>query len=154
MLFHEGFHAFTRNFLWENTAAVPRWLDEGLASYFEMSAIDAGELIHGAPHPQLLARLKKALKAGTPLGIAQLLRRGGAQFLVAHRSQQARASLLYAQSWAIAHYMAGRVPRERIAAYVTAVAAGVDPVQAFETMMGQPIRHVEVDVREHVQRLP
>ncbi|MHC4579776.1 MAG: DUF1570 domain-containing protein [Planctomycetota bacterium] len=154
-LFHEGFHAFARNFLWWRGTgpAVPRWLDEGLASYYEMSAVDAGELVHGAAHPMLLALVQEASREGKLLPTASVLRGGPTQFLVAHRSQTDRSNLYYAQSWALAHYMVGRIPRERMQAYVVAVAAGVDSVKAFEAMMGRPLRQVEVAVRHHVADL-
>ena len=66
-LFHEGFHAFALNFLWirgGKGSAVPRWLDEGLASYYEMSAVDAEELVHGAPQPYFLDLIRKASREG------------------------------------------------------------------------------------------
>jgi hypothetical protein len=155
-LFHEGFHAFALNFLWVRggKSAVPRWLDEGLASYYEMSAVDADELVHGAPHPGFLGLIRKASTEGKLLAVEDILRADPMKFLVVHRSQAERSTLHYAQSWAIAHYMAGRVPREKIQAYVVAVKNGTDSVKAFRKMMGgRPVRTVEAEVRHHLEKL-
>jgi len=154
-LFHEGFHAFAQNFLWMRGTeiAVPRWLNEGLASYYEMSAVDAGELVHGAPHPGLLALVRQARHKGELLPIETILRGDAGKFLVQHGSQAHRSNLYYAQSWALAHYMVERVSRKRMQAYVLALLAGSDKVRAFEQMMGANVRHVEAKVKHHVAGL-
>jgi len=155
-LFHEGFHAFALNFLWirGGKSAVPRWLDEGLASYYEMSAVDAEELVHGAPQPYFLDLIRKASGKGKLLPIEDILRADPMKFLVVHGSQAERSTLHYAQSWAIAHYMIGRVPREKMQAYVVAVKGGADSVKAFRKMIGgRPVRTVEAEVRHHLAKL-
>lgn len=155
-LFHEGFHAFAVNFLWVRggKCAVPRWLDEGLASYYEMSAVDADELVHGAPQPGFLALIRKASQEGKLLPIEDILRADPMKFLIVHRSQAERSTLHYAQSWAITHYMVGRVPREKMQAYVEAVKGGADSVKAFRKMMGgRSVREVEAEVRHHLEGL-
>ncbi len=155
MLYHEGFHAFAANFLWEGSGKeeFPRWLHEGMASYFEMSAVEGGELIHGAPHPGFLKlfREKAVLNALVPL--ERVLRGGPEEFLVTHRSQAARSTAFYAQSWALAHYLTSRATREQIAAYVGEVLAGRDKVQAFERMLGKPCAAVEAELRKHIDAL-
>ncbi|MHC4816666.1 MAG: DUF1570 domain-containing protein, partial [Planctomycetota bacterium] len=154
-LFHEGFHAFAQNFLWMRgtQSAVPRWLDEALASYYEMSAVDAGELVHGAPNPWLLALYRKASGEGKLLPIETILRGDATKFLVAHRSQVDRSNCYYSQSWALGHYMAGRVPRKKLQAYVEDIMIGTDTVKAFEEMMGCAVRQVEAKVQQHIQSL-
>ena len=155
MLYHEGFHAFATNFLWEGSskAEFPRWLHEGMASYFEMSAVEGGELIHGAAHPTFhkLFREKAILNALVPLD--QVVKGGPEHFLVTHRSQAARSTAYYAQSWALAHYLASRATRDQIAAYVGEVLAGQDGVKAFEKMLGKPCREIEGDLRKHIEGL-
>jgi hypothetical protein len=155
LLYHEGFHAFAANFLWEGSAKAefPRWLHEGMATYFEMSSVEGGELIHGTPHPAFhrIFREKAVLNALLPL--EKLFSGGPEQFLVTHRSQAERSGAYYAQSWALAHFLASRATREQLAAYVADILAGKDGSAAFERMLGKPCRELEVDLREHIEGL-
>jgi hypothetical protein len=151
-LFHEGFHAFSRNFLWKHgRQGVPRWLEEGLASYYEMSVVEAGELIHGGAHPFFLDLIGK--RSGKLLPLAKVVKGDAREFLVAHKDDTDRSNLYYAQSWALGHYLVGNVPQERILAYARATAAGADPVKEFEKLMGAPIRRVETDIERHLAEL-
>jgi len=151
-LFHESFHAFSYNFLWKGS--VPRWLDEGFASYYEMSAVEMGELIHGTPHPAYLALLKKSLADGGALDVKTILAGdAAAKFLVAHDGDADRANLHYALSWLVAHHMVGKIPPARIDAYVAALQIGADPIVAFEGLMGKPLVRVETDLRRHLATL-
>ncbi|HLF93628.1 MAG TPA: DUF1570 domain-containing protein [Planctomycetota bacterium] len=155
MLFHEGFHAFAANYLWEGSGReeFPRWLNEGMAGYFEMSAVEGGELIHGAAHPAFLALLREKAVLNTWVPVDQILKGVPGQFLMTHRSEQDRATAYYAQSWALAHYLSTRATRERLAAYLADVLAGKDGVGAFERLAGKPCREVEADLRKHVDGL-
>ena len=49
--------------------------------------------------------------------------------------------------------MVGRIPRERMEAYVTLVLAGADHRKAFEAMMGESIASVETQLRRHLAGL-
>jgi len=155
MLFHEGFHAFASNFLWERSerAEIPRWLNEGMAGYFEMSAVEGGELIHGAPNPSFHKLLKEKIILNTLVPVELIVKGGPEQFLMVHRSEQDRATAYYAQSWALAHWLSARATREQIAAYVGDVMGGKDPVASFERLAGRPCREVEAELRKHLQGL-
>ncbi len=155
LLFHEGFHAFAANFLWEGAGReeFPRWLNEGMAGYFEMSAVEGGELIHGAAHPAFLALLREKTILNTLVPVELILKGGPGQFLMTHRSEQDRATAYYAQSWALSHYLSTRATRERIAAYLTEVLAGKDGVAAFERLAGKPCREVDAELRKHLDGL-
>ena len=154
-LFHEGFHAFATNHLWEakGKVEIPRWLHEGMASYFEMSVVEAGELIHGAPHAEFLKTCKEKIAAGKWLPVEQVVRGGPDKFLVSHHSQEERSGLYYAESWALAHYVSDKVGKEAIEKYVGAVVAGADTVAEFEKMMGRPWREVNTALKKHVLAL-
>ncbi len=155
MLYHEGFHAFATNFLWEGSGQkeFPRWLHEGMATYFEMSAVEGGELIHGAPHPAFhkLFQEKAILNALVP--VDRLVTGGPEHFLVTHRSQAARSTAYYAQSWALAHFLTSRATRDQIAAYVGEVLSGRDGGKAIEKLLGKPCREIEADLRRHIDGL-
>ncbi len=155
MLFHEGFHAFASNYLWQKNgqSGVPRWLDEGLASYYEMSAVELGDLIHGAPHPGFLTFLKASIKSGKYLPIEKIIEANPFRFFIQHRSQAERATQHYAQSWAIVHYMTDHVSRKSLETYVADLIAGKDNRLAFERMMGEPIEKVSAAVKAHIEKL-
>src|SRR5207247_4218782 len=93
--------------LWEGSGQkeFPRWLHEGTACYFEMSAVEGGDLIHGAPNATLLKVFKEKAVLNALAPLEMVLRGGPEQFLMTHRSQQDRATTSYAQSWALAHYL-------------------------------------------------
>jgi hypothetical protein len=154
-LYHEGFHAFATNFLWEGSGQkeFPRWLHEGMASYFEMSAVEGGELIHGAAHPEFRRIYQEKAIGNALVPVDRLVTGGPEQFLVTHRSQAARSTAYYAQSWALAHYLASRATREQIATYVGEVLAGQDGGKALEKMLGKPCREIEAELRRHIDGL-
>jgi hypothetical protein len=154
-LYHEGFHAFAMNHLWEAAGPreIPRWLNEGMAAYFEMSVVEGGELIHGAPHPGFLGICRDDAARSGLMPVEKLIVGGPEHFLVTHRSQAARSGLYYGESWALAHYLSTRATRERIAAYVSDVLAGQDPVKAFEKMAGRSCREVEAELKKHLDAL-
>lgn len=154
-LYHEGFHAFASNYLWEGSgkAEFPRWLHEGMATYFEMSVAEAGELVHGAPHAEFLKLCREENVRSGLLPLEKLLKGGGADFVVTHRSQTARSNLFYAQSWALAHYLSSRASKQAIAAYVNDILSGKDPVASFETLAGKPCREVEAELKKHLDSL-
>ncbi len=154
-LYHEGFHAFATNHLWEGAGQreFPRWLHEGMAAYFEMSAVEAGDLVHGAPHAEFvkICRLEAARSGLLP--VEKIVRGGPEHFLVTHRSEARRSGLYYAESWALAHWLSTRATREQIAAYVGDVLGGQDPVKAFEKLAGRPCGEVDLELKKHLDGL-
>jgi hypothetical protein len=154
-LYHEGFHAFATNHLWESAGAreIPRWLHEGMAAYYEMSAVEAGDLIHGAPHADFVKVCRREQARSGLLPVEKILQGGPEHFLVTHRSQARGSGLYYAQSWALAHYLSTRATREQVAAYVVDVLNGQDPVKAFEKMLGKPCREIDAELRKHLDGL-
>jgi len=155
MLFHEGFHAFAHNFLWLDgkRCFVPRWLDEGFACYFQESVVEAGYLIHGGVDKAVLATLKDAKTRGKLVSVEKIVAGGARDFLVAANANREHSGIYYAESWAIVHYLLGRVPIERIQDYLLMVNTGVDKKKAFEFLMGKKINQVEAGVLMHLSRM-
>ena len=152
MLFHECFHAFARSQLFTDKE-IPRWLNEGMASYFEMSVVENGELIHGAPHPAFLKLCRDAGRSRQLPDLASVLRDRGESFLVAHAGEIDRSNRAYAVSWALAHYLSTRMSPDQMDAYVTDVASGADPADALARRLGQPLGRIDEAVRAHVASL-
>lgn len=154
-LFHEGFHAFASNHLWEGSGKIefPRWLHEGMACYFESAVVEAGTLIHGAPHAAFLNILREKIVLRTTLPLEKILRGGAEEFTLNHPTDAGRRTTYYAQSWALAHFLNGRVSREQIEAFVGDALARKDPVGSFERMMGRTCAKVEEELRAHLESL-
>jgi hypothetical protein len=81
-LFHETFHAFAANYLWteKDDGKLPHWLHEGMATYYERSVVEAGELIHGSIDPGMLELAKEVDRAAREGG------RGGRRVVRGHPS--------------------------------------------------------------------
>ncbi len=102
-LIHEVVHAYLR----ENLGACPVWFNEGLASLYECSSFEGGE-IHGRPNRRL-PRLQEAIrtKAALPLarrvalpdaefyGEGQDLHYAEARYLLYHLQERGKLERLY-----------------------------------------------------------
>jgi hypothetical protein len=154
-LFHEGFHAFASNHLWEGSdkKEFPRWLHEGMACYFERSVVESGVLVHGASHPEFLKMMKERYILKTVLPVEKILRGGAEMFTLTHPKEAERRTLYYAQSWALAHYLSSRVTSKQIETYVNEVLSGRDTVEAFERLTGKTCRQLDDDLRIHLESL-
>lgn len=155
VLFHEGFHAYAANFLWEGSEhrRFPRWLHEGMASYYEMSVAEGEDLVHGAPHPEFLEICRRQAHAKALVPLERIVRGGADMFQISHLTEAKRATIYYAQSWALAHYLQGAAGAEKLASYASAVVGGADPVEAFERMMGRPCAEIHEELRRHILEL-
>lgn len=143
-LFHEAFHAFAANFLWAETdsARLPHWLHEGLATYYERSVVEAGELIHGSVDPAL-----RTLAMNAPVLLEKIVTAGGQDFVVTHPNDVLRSTAHYASAWALAHYLVGKgTTRDQFEAYAQASRSG-DPKKAFEVLAGKPLPQVDAEWR-------
>jgi hypothetical protein len=156
-LAHEAFHAYLANFVYPPAEAeVPRWLNEGLAQIFETALIEAGELRVGHADAERLKRAKAAAAAGTAVPLAELLRAGPRDFLVAHASDQAVSDRFYLASWALAFYLTFErrlLGTPALDQYVTTLKRGGDALEAFRALVGQPLPEFEHAFRRYVRRL-
>jgi hypothetical protein len=149
-LFHECFHAFARNLLYTDKE-IPRWLNEGMACYFEMSVMEGGELIHGAPDRGRMNLYREEAARGKLPRLEAVLR--GTNFVVEHEGHIDRAVTAYSVSWALAHYLTTRLTRDQMDGYVASVAAGADPADALVKALGQPLSKIDEALRAHVASL-
>jgi hypothetical protein len=154
MLFHEGFHAYAANFLWDSKegASAPHWLHEGMACYFERSVVEGGELVYGSLHPGFVRVLREKLpRAGLPR-LEDVLKGGGDLFHVtnASKEQEERSTANYAYCWLLGHTYAEKLSADRTPAYVKEIFGGADPVKAFEKLVGKGVREVEAELRNRI----
>lgn len=81
--------------------AIPLWLSEGLATYFEAAFLDTELLVPGTPDPDRLSQLQTALRKGRVPCLDQVLTaRYGEKF----------DSLDYAAAWALVHALLQEEP--------------------------------------------
>jgi hypothetical protein len=145
-LFHEAFHAYLDNYVYPaGTAAVPRWLNEGLAQIFETAIVDPGELRVGHVDPKRLAAVQEAVKQGRFLPLRDLLTADAGKFGVAHASEAQRADRYFLASWALAYYL--RFDRKPSGAaidrYVQIDAQERDKLLAFRNLVDEPLETFE-----------
>lgn len=146
-LFHEAFHAFAANFLWaeKDDGKLPHWLHEGMATYYERSIVEVGELIHGSIDPGMLDLARKST-----VPVARLVVAGGAEFAVTHPTEVDRSNSHYAGAWGLAHFLISRgTTRDQFEAYAKASQSG-DALKAFETLAGMPVAQLEREWRVYL----
>jgi hypothetical protein len=149
-LFHETFHAFAANYLWteKDDGKLPHWLHEGMATYYERSVVEAGELIHGSVDPGML---ELARRATVPL--EKVVVAGGESFTVTHPQEIDRSNAHYASAWGLAHFLITRgTGKDKFEAYAKASQAG-DPKRAFEALAGKSIAQLEPEWRAYLMEL-
>ncbi len=159
-LYHESFHAYLGNFVYPNDQdEVPRWLNEGLAQIFETALFEADEVRIGHADPERLKKAQAALAANDLVPLAELLRSGGKQFVVAHAGDRQTSDRYYLTSWALASYLAFEhkvLGTKALDAYARATYHKSDPVGAFCGLVGKDATRLpqfERDFRSYVQHL-
>jgi hypothetical protein len=136
VLFHEYAHHFQRENL---PVAAPGWFVEGFAEYFGPTQIAPGEVKVGGYNE---GRAYVASRTDwIPL-----------EDLITKRpwSFKDKVGNFYAQSWLLMHYM--RSDKQRTAQLqkiVEDVAAGVEPVQAFERATGRTMAQLTADLKAY-----
>ena len=86
----------------------PRWLDEGLSEIWENAAIDTGGIEIGRPVRQHVQRLRSSPNW---IPVAELLTATS----IPGRERGSNASMFYAESWALVHYLLFEKARGTIA---------------------------------------
>jgi predicted Zn-dependent protease len=141
--FHEYVHAVTA----KNRPALPVWLSEGLASFYESVQIRGSTAVIGRPLQHHLTELAN----GLPMPMEEML-------LVDRESpvadETARSGAFYAQSWAVAHWLLlGPADRQRqIGLYLDMLERGSNDPAAFTAAFGCEPDDVEPEVLAHLKR--
>jgi hypothetical protein len=157
-LFHEAFHAYLDNFVYPTReAAVPCWLNEGLAQIFETAIVEADELRVERVDGARLARLKASINRGDLVPLDKIIRAQAKEFHVVRASDHQIADGAYLTSWGLAHYL--WVDRkvlsdpDRLEEYITSLKRGVEPAAAFRTLAGKPLPVLQKDFLDYYVRL-
>jgi tetratricopeptide (TPR) repeat protein len=131
---------------------MPVWLDEGLATYLELSPDERGRPASRTVRRDLLADLAKARAEGRSLSFRAML---DAQ-LDAWRGPDARAR--YAQAWSMVHFLVegeGRGGARRLRSFLDAVdSGGMTPASGIIVRIyEQSVERLERAWAEHVAQL-
>jgi len=130
------------------TIAYPAWYVEGFAEYMStFYSVDDGASLGGMNQPRY--RTLTHRRPGSWLPLERVLRwRMGA----ADKPDQEEIQSLYAQSWLLTHYMFSNSDRaKRLPAYFARVAAGEDPVAAFEPATGIAIADLQWQLKRYIE---
>lgn len=92
------YHEYTHRLLALNFPRLPLWLNEGIAEFYGSSVIEGDDLTQGKPRPEaiMLLRSSPLLPLDTLFEVDQTS---------PHYNEQTRATIFYAQSWALIHYL-------------------------------------------------
>jgi hypothetical protein len=136
---HEAFHQFAHKRI---GPGLPIWVNEGLAQVFEHGLRLDDDLLMGQVPPAALREVRRAIGEGRLLSFGEMLDLNDRQWgrIMADRDA---GSLLYAQAWAMVHFLvyaadANGTPlyRERFNAYLADIAGGTLADQAFAAHFG------------------
>lgn len=156
-LYHEAFHAYLANFVYPaSEAEVPVWLNEGLAEIFDSAFLDGDELRLGHADRERLRKSKLALAGGEFVPLAELVRSGPKPFLVKHATDKEDSDRYYLTSWCLAHYVMfakKKVGTPALDDYVRALHKKSDPIDAFVTLAGEPLKDFEARFHTYVKEL-
>ncbi len=139
-MYHQGFHAFLDQFLFEERLVkhVPRWLNEGLAQYFELARLEGSRLLFGREDRGRLKFLRDHMRGGTLVSIEKMLAGGADEYLAHAKEDLEKSSKHYLQSWYMVHMLGvrKRLKKEHMRDFVLAIANGRPPMEALPLLTG------------------
>ena len=154
-LYHEGFHAFLDNFLFpeDQSKIVPRWLNEGLAQYFEAARIEGSRFVLGQEDRNKMALLRKFKKEGGLIPLDDIMMGGAADYMVHDITNLEHSTKNYLQAWLIVHWLGenNRLNKETLSAYVTALKEKKLPTDALPILSGVPNAQLEAALNQKLK---
>jgi len=143
------YHEFTHLLLHNATAAIPPWLDEGLAEYYSTYTVDrdGARADIGRPIASHIAILRESY-----MPIAGLL---GVDHSSPMYTERDRQTIFYAESWALTHYLMTVLPNggEAINRYAAGIAKGGKPDDVFAQAFGRTPAAFDKDLRAYIHGL-
>tara|TARA_R110002051_G_scaffold208992_1_gene274908 strand:- start:84 stop:1652 length:1569 start_codon:yes stop_codon:yes gene_type:complete len=135
-------HEYAHHFMFQNSHAVyPGWLTEGFAEYFMTADIRSDQVVIGGYNENRVYWLQSS--SWIPL-----------QELLSNRPHEVRRSnhkeTYYPVAWLLTHWLMGTPERRTImAAYLSDIAEGGDPVEAMERATGQSLAELTRTLRSY-----
>jgi tetratricopeptide (TPR) repeat protein len=144
IIYHEYVHMLVNGLL----TGVPAWFNEGLAEYYRTFAIAGGrDASLGRIIDHHVLRLRSEF---IPLEVLAQVDRGSPLY-----NESDKASVFYAESWALVHYlMIGNEQRyqPRVTKFVAALVSGVPFERACSEALGVTIEKLERELRAYVRQ--
>lgn len=143
IIYHEYLHYLMHN----NFAALPLWLNEGLAEYYSTFQSDRNEVRIGQPVREHVFWLRQH----TFIPLTTL-------FAVTEKSPEYneadRRGGFYAESWALVHYMISGNPERRRQAseYLRLIQTGTPPDQIFAKAFGTDPATLEQELQRYIRK--
>lgn len=139
LVFHELTHLVQHNTL----ASAPVWFTEGLAEYYSTFRMEGRDAILGFPDGENLRLLQSNwLPFATLLTVDQTS---------PHYNERHRASVFYAQSWALVHYFLSDQGRSKqMFDLLARLARGETPSVAVPGALGIDLQKLDDEVRRYV----
>jgi tetratricopeptide (TPR) repeat protein len=131
-IYHEYVHFLTRRMM----SQLPLWLVEGLAEFYGNIRIESKKIYVGAPSATNLTVLRET----PPLPLSTLFAVNASS---PYYHEENKASIFYAESWGLTHYLITRDWREgnhHVAEFVNLLGQGVGPDEAARRTIGDPER--------------
>ena len=145
VIFHEYVHFLTSG----SKRSLPAWLNEGLAEYFGTFVLvgDGRQIVIGQPIPAHQRKLREA--AWLPMQTLLTVSNDSPIYQEADKK-----SVLYAQSWALVHWMmTGDADRQsRFREFLAAITDGLSAEACFRQFFHTDIANLELELREYVRR--
>lgn len=154
-LYHEGFHAFLDNFLLPegSSRVVPRWLNEGLAQYFELSRMEADRMVLGQDNRERMAILRKFKTENALIALDKFVTAGQADYIVHDIANLENSTKNYLQAWLVTHIIGekGRLKKEVLQEYVKLLKDNKPPLEAMPTLTGMSNADLEAAINEKLK---
>lgn len=127
-MYHEYVHYLTRHLI----SRLPLWMVEGVAEFYGNTQVRGNDVYVGTPSTSNLAILHEQ----KPLPVSTLFEIDASS---PYYHEQNKASIFYAESWALAHYLFARDWKEnthRVTDFFQLLGTGVDPKDAASRSIG------------------
>lgn len=136
VLQHEGFHQFAHLRFGDT---LPIWMNEGLAVYYQHARMVRGRLLLGTTPRDKIEMLRTGFDSGEAFTFEEMITLTNPEWWRVLNNEPDRAGLMYAQSWAIAHFLIhadnGRY-RGMFERYLQRIAQGRQHANAYKEAFG------------------
>ena len=140
------YHEYIHYYLGNNVPDVPLWVQEGLAEFYSTFDVRAGRAEIGRPVENHLLYLSQSKLI--PLNELFEIDTSSSDY-----NEGRRQGTFYAQSWALVHYLlTDEQRRDRFGDYVTSIARGTDPTEAFQRAFALDYATLEKEIEKYVRR--